>query len=122
MPICSPERKGEYGAVSKNSMRTVRNAEALPLLLTLSSGVQGFTTIHAATARPALLRLRFICQLADHVELGAELVDPVDRGPQRHRGDPPSAMGGRRSRSRFGVDQLAQDGRSGAIPQLRSKL
>jgi pilus assembly protein CpaF len=40
-------------------------AEALPLLLTLSSGVKGFTTIHAGSARQALTRLRFICQLAD---------------------------------------------------------
>jgi pilus assembly protein CpaF len=39
--------------------------EALPLLLTLSSGVKGFTTIHAGSARQALTRLRFICQLAD---------------------------------------------------------
>ncbi len=43
----------------------VRDREALPLLLTLSSGVQGFTTIHSASARQALTRLRFICQLAD---------------------------------------------------------
>jgi pilus assembly protein CpaF len=43
----------------------VRDQEALPLLLTLSSGVQGFTTIHAGSARQALTRLRFICQLAD---------------------------------------------------------
>jgi pilus assembly protein CpaF len=43
----------------------VRDREALPLLLTLSSGVQGFTTIHAGSARQALSRLRFICQLAD---------------------------------------------------------
>jgi pilus assembly protein CpaF len=35
------------------------------LLLTLSSGVKGFTTIHAGSARQALTRLRFICQLAD---------------------------------------------------------
>lgn len=42
-----------------------RDREALPLLLTLSSGVTGFTTIHAASARQALTRLRFICQLAD---------------------------------------------------------
>ncbi len=41
------------------------SAEALPLLLTLSSGVQGFTTIHAGSARQALTRLRFICQLSD---------------------------------------------------------
>jgi pilus assembly protein CpaF len=43
----------------------VRDREALPLLLTLSSGVAGFTTIHAGSARQALTRLRFICQLAD---------------------------------------------------------
>ena len=42
----------------------IRDEEALPLLLTLSSGVQGFTTIHAGSARQALSRLRFICQLA----------------------------------------------------------
>jgi pilus assembly protein CpaF len=43
----------------------VRDREALPLLLTLSSGVKGFTTIHAGSARQALSRLRFVCQLAD---------------------------------------------------------
>src|SRR5438270_4742386 len=43
----------------------VRDREALPLLLTLSSGVNGFTTIHAGSARQALSRFRFICQLAD---------------------------------------------------------
>jgi pilus assembly protein CpaF len=43
----------------------VRDREALPLLLTLSSGVKGFTTIHAGSARQALSRLRFIAQLAD---------------------------------------------------------
>lgn len=43
----------------------VRDREALPLLLTLSSGVKGYTTIHAGSARQALTRLRFICQLAE---------------------------------------------------------
>jgi pilus assembly protein CpaF len=43
----------------------VRDREALPLLLTLSSGVTGFTTIHAGSARQALTRLRFVCQLAE---------------------------------------------------------
>ena len=43
----------------------VRDREALPLLLTLSSGVTGYTTLHAGSARQALTRLRFICQLAD---------------------------------------------------------
>ena len=43
----------------------VRDREGLPLLLTLSSGVTGYTTIHAGSARQALVRLRFICQLAD---------------------------------------------------------
>jgi pilus assembly protein CpaF len=48
----------------------VRDREALPLLLTLSSGVKGMTTIHAGSARQALTRLRFITQLAD---TGSEL-------------------------------------------------
>ncbi|MGI8574504.1 MAG: CpaF family protein [Egibacteraceae bacterium] len=43
----------------------VRDREALPLLLALSYGVKGFTTIHAGSARQALSRLRFVCQLAD---------------------------------------------------------
>ncbi len=43
----------------------VRDREALPLLLTLSSGVTGYTTIHAGSARQSLTRLRFICQLAE---------------------------------------------------------
>jgi pilus assembly protein CpaF len=40
-----------------------RDREALPLLLTLSSGITGYTTIHAGSARQALTRLRFLCQL-----------------------------------------------------------
>jgi len=48
----------------------VRDREALPLLLTLSSGVKGYTTIHAGSARQALTRLRFVCQLSD---AGADL-------------------------------------------------
>jgi pilus assembly protein CpaF len=71
----------------------VRDREALPLLLTLSSGVKGFTTIHAGSTRQALTRLRFICQLADsasQIPLSAlnalvteaiDLVVHVDRGP-----------------------------------------
>ena len=43
----------------------VRDKEALPLLRTLTSGVKGFTTIHAGSARQALSRLRFVCQLAE---------------------------------------------------------
>ena len=43
----------------------VRDREALPLMMTLSSGVKGFTTIHAGSARQALTRLRFVCQLSD---------------------------------------------------------
>ncbi len=42
----------------------VRDREALPLLLTLSSGVQGFTTLHASSARQALSRLRLLASLA----------------------------------------------------------
>lgn len=44
----------------------VRDREALPLLLTLSSGVTGYATIHAASARQALNRLRFLSQLSAH--------------------------------------------------------
>jgi pilus assembly protein CpaF len=71
----------------------VRDREALPLLLTLSSGVKGFTTIHAGSARQALTRLRFICQLADtasELPLGAlnqlvsESVDVVVHCARRH--------------------------------------
>jgi pilus assembly protein CpaF len=47
----------------------VRDREALPLLLTLSSGVTGYTTIHAGSARQALTRLRFVAQLADSTQL-----------------------------------------------------
>jgi pilus assembly protein CpaF len=43
----------------------VRDREVLPLLLTLSSGVKGYTTLHAGSAKQALTRLRFIAQLAD---------------------------------------------------------
>jgi pilus assembly protein CpaF len=50
----------------------VRDREALPLLLTLSSGVTGYTTVHAGSAGQALSRLRFICLLADEAaNLGA---------------------------------------------------
>ncbi|MFZ4519062.1 MAG: CpaF family protein [Microthrixaceae bacterium] len=71
----------------------VRDREALPLLLTLSSGVTGFTTIHAGSARQALTRLRFLAQLSDGARnlpvgalnsLVAESVDLVvhtERGP-----------------------------------------
>lgn len=47
----------------------VRDREALPLLLTMSSGVRGFATIHASSARQALSRLRFITQLNDAADL-----------------------------------------------------
>ncbi len=75
----------------------VRDKEALPLLLTLSSGVKGFTTIHAGSARQALTRLRFICQLSDsssELPIGAlntlvsesvDLVVHCSRGPKGPR-------------------------------------
>jgi pilus assembly protein CpaF len=71
----------------------VRDREALPLLLTLSSGVTGYTTIHAGSARQALIRLRFICQLSDTsnelpmsalnalVSEAVDLVVHLERGP-----------------------------------------
>ena len=48
----------------------VRDKEALAFLLTLSSGVKGYTTLHAGSARQALTRLRFVSQLAD---VGSEI-------------------------------------------------
>lgn len=75
----------------------VRDREALPLLLTLSSGVKGFTTIHAGNARQALSRLRFLAQLSDSARnmphgaltsLVSEAVDLVvhsERGPDGPR-------------------------------------
>lgn len=75
----------------------VRDREALPLLLTLSSGVKGYTTIHAGSARQALTRLRFVCQLSDAAgdlpitalnTLVSEAVDVVvhaERGPDGPR-------------------------------------
>jgi len=75
----------------------VRDREALPLLLTLSSGVTGYTTVHAGSAAQALTRLRFICQLAEEATnlgpatlttLVAEAVDVVvhcTRGPDGPR-------------------------------------
>lgn len=61
----------------------VRDREALPLLLTLSSGVKGFTTIHSASARGALSRLRFLAELSDagglpHAALTALVADSID--------------------------------------------
>ncbi|MFM7063084.1 MAG: CpaF family protein [Actinomycetes bacterium] len=71
----------------------VRDREALPLLLTLSSGVTGYTTVHAGSARQALSRLRFITQLSEAAQslplaalnsLVTESIDLVvhaERGP-----------------------------------------
>ncbi len=42
----------------------VRDREVLPFLMALSSGVQGFSSIHARSARHALERLRFLAQLS----------------------------------------------------------
>jgi len=75
----------------------VRDREALPLLLTLSSGVTGYTTIHAGSARQALTRLRFVAQLSEAAStlpvaalnaLVSEAVDLVvhtERGPHGPR-------------------------------------
>jgi len=50
----------------------VRDREALPLLLTLSSGIKGYTTIHSANARGALSRLRFLAELSEAAALPHE--------------------------------------------------
>ena len=60
--------------------------------MTLSSGVTGYTTIHAGTARQALTRLRFVCQLADTARdlpmpaLNALVSDAVDLVVHLERG------------------------------------
>ena len=68
-----------------------------PLLLTLSSGVKGFTTIHASNARSALSRIRFLAELSEsgrnlpHAALTTLVSDAVDlvvfsrRGPEGPR-------------------------------------
>ena len=74
----------------------VRDKEALPLLLTLSSGVTGYTTIHSASARSALTRLRFLAQLSDQRDVSVaalnslvseaiDLVVHTERGPHGPR-------------------------------------
>jgi len=75
----------------------VRDREALPLLLTLSSGVTGYTTVHSGSARQALTRLRFIAQLSEAARslplaalnsLVTESIDVVvhsERGPDGPR-------------------------------------
>jgi pilus assembly protein CpaF len=72
----------------------VRDREALPLLLTLSSGIKGFTTIHASNARGALSRIRFLAELSEaarnlpHSALTTLVSEAVDlvvfsrRGPE----------------------------------------
>lgn len=80
----------------------VRDREALPLLLTLSSGVRGFTTVHAGSAEQALGRLRFICLLAPEAS---------------HLGG--AALGGLVA---DGVDLVAHCDRTDAGPRLRQLL
>jgi pilus assembly protein CpaF len=70
----------------------VRDREALPFLLTLSSGVTGYTTIHAASATRALTRLRFVAQLSGTARdlpmaaLNALVSDAVDLVVHTERG------------------------------------
>ncbi len=72
--------------------QTNGNAEALPFLLTLSSGVTGYTTIHAASATRALTRLRFVAQLSGTARdlpmaaLNALVSDAVDLVVHTERG------------------------------------
>ncbi len=68
----------------------VRDREALPLLLTLSSGIKGYTTIHSAHARGALSRLRFLAELSDagslpHGALTTLVSDAIDLVVFSHR-------------------------------------
>ncbi|MEL7206980.1 MAG: ATPase, T2SS/T4P/T4SS family [Actinomycetota bacterium] len=62
----------------------VRDREALPFVLALSSGVTGYSTIHAGSAAQALARVRLLCQLdgaraaADPGALGQLVAETVD--------------------------------------------
>jgi pilus assembly protein CpaF len=82
-----PSRKRAKGAQQSRA-----SPEALPLLLTLSSGVKGFTTIHAAHARGALSRIRFLAELSEsarnlpHSALTTLVADAVDLVVFSHRG------------------------------------
>jgi pilus assembly protein CpaF len=70
----------------------VRDREVMPFLMALSSGVQGFSSIHARSARHALERVRFLAQLSGvEVHEGAltqlisesiDLVVHLARGPE----------------------------------------
>ncbi|HET9732693.1 MAG TPA: ATPase, T2SS/T4P/T4SS family [Acidimicrobiales bacterium] len=80
----------------------VRDREALALLLTLSSGVKGFTTIHAGSTRQALTRLRFIAQLS---EAGASLPFPALTSLVSDAVD--LVVHTRRNADRYWVDEIA---------------
>jgi pilus assembly protein CpaF len=73
----------------------VRDREALSLLLALSSGVTGYTTIHASSAGQALSRLRFLSQLSEagrHLPFAAlssmvsDAIDVVVHSARTHDG------------------------------------
>jgi pilus assembly protein CpaF len=93
----------------------VRDREALPLLLTLSSGIKGFTTIHSANARGALSRLRFLAQLSDagalpHSALTTLVSDAVDLVVFSHRTE-----SGPQVREIIAVEEQLVDASSGAF-------
>ncbi len=94
----------------------VRDREALPLLLTLSSGVRGFTTIHASNARGALSRLRFLAELSDaarnlpHSALTALVAESIDLVVFSER-----SVSGPRVREILAVEDLSADPSSGAF-------
>ena len=94
----------------------VRDREALPLLLTLSSGVAGFTTIHAANARGALSRVRFLAELSDsarslpHAALTTLVTEAVDLVVFSHR-----TAGGPQVAEIVAVEDLAGSPETGAF-------
>jgi pilus assembly protein CpaF len=94
----------------------VRDREALPLLLTLSSGVHGFTTIHSPNARSALSRLRFLAELSDaarnlpHSALTTLVSDSIDLVVHSERSDD-----GPKVREIIAVEEFRADPSSGAF-------
>lgn len=55
----------------------VRDTESLALLLTLSTGIQGMSTIHASNCKDALSRLRLLVQLSVDIEVPIWAINQV---------------------------------------------
>lgn len=55
----------------------VRDQESLPMLLSLSTGIQGMSTLHATSAKDALIRLRMLIQLSFEQEIPLWVINQI---------------------------------------------